>query len=677
MKIRCIDEFENIWLGLGDTSKLRFKNPLLANRTTWDKENPGLYELRLMRKPEYLFFAAEVLLGIELHPFQAAILEELWIRPFPMLIATRGGSKTFLLAILALLKCVLNNDMKVIIVGGAFRQAKIVFEYMETIWNNAPILRSICDTHSRPAHLQDQWIFRMNTSTATAIPLGSGEKIRGLRANLILVDEMASINPDVYETVIAGFTAVTKDPVENVKEFAKREVMKKEGVWKDEDEVTFMRRIGNQSVIAGTADYDFMHFAQYWKRYKSIVESKGDKNKLAEAIGTTEIPEWFDWRDYSVIRLPYELVPPGFMDEKQISRAKATVNTTIFLREYCAVFPRDSDGFFRRTLIEGCVVSETNPIYKVQGKVLFDPALKGKAGHKYIIAIDPASESDNFAIVVIEIHKDHRRIVYCWTATKKDFNKMRKKGLTRTHDFHSFCSRKIRDLMRLFPTVRIGMDAMGGGYMVAESLHDPDKMEPDELPIWPIVDLDKSQDTDAESGLHILELVQFVSSDWTTEANHGLKKDLEDKVLLFPRYDPASLELGSLEDTRKLSAGDSSRLVYSMEDVLMELEELKYEMTTIMHTRTPTGRERWDTPEIKLPNNRKGRMRKDRYSALLIGNTIARQLERALGPIDIPNIGGVVGSIYSKGDGPLYTGPAWFTQSMNSPYMYKSIKRSV
>ena len=32
----------------------------------------------------------------------------------------------------------------------------------------------------------------------------------------------------------------------------------------------------------GTADYAFKHFAQYWKRYKTIVESQGDPNKLRE-----------------------------------------------------------------------------------------------------------------------------------------------------------------------------------------------------------------------------------------------------------------------------------------------------------------------------------------------------------------------------------------------------------
>ena len=34
-------------------------------------------------------------------------------------------------------------NTKIVIVGAGFRQAKVVFEYMETIWRNAPILRDL------------------------------------------------------------------------------------------------------------------------------------------------------------------------------------------------------------------------------------------------------------------------------------------------------------------------------------------------------------------------------------------------------------------------------------------------------------------------------------------------------------------------------------------------------
>lgn len=60
--------------------------------------------------------------------------------------------------------------------------------------------------------------------------------------------------------------------------------------------------------------------------------------------------------------------------------------------------------------------------------------------------------------------------------------------------------------------------------------------------------------------------------------------------------------------------------------MLFEIEELKNELAIITHTKTTNGRDRWDTPETKLPNGKKGRLRKDRYSSLLMANYIARNL---------------------------------------------------
>ena len=88
-KHSCFDE---AWLGLGDTSNWEINNPLIG-RTVADIDNPGLHELRVMRNPDYLAFAVKYLLNVELLPIQALILKELWIRPFPMLIASRGFSK--------------------------------------------------------------------------------------------------------------------------------------------------------------------------------------------------------------------------------------------------------------------------------------------------------------------------------------------------------------------------------------------------------------------------------------------------------------------------------------------------------------------------------------------------------------------------------------------------------
>jgi len=537
------------------------------------------------------------------------------------------------------------------------------------------------------AHTYDLHVPKDHVYTANGF-CSHNSKIRGLRATTVISDEFASISPDIYETVIAGFAAVSSDPVGNVKEYARRKEMIDQGSWNSERESAFLQRTGNQAIISGTADYSFNHFADYHKRYCSFIRSKGDLEKVRRFLGedfTEEDAEYFNYKDYAVIRIPYDRIPKGFMDDKVVMRAKATVHSAIYLKEYGCCFVTDSDGFFKRSLIESCVTSETEPVNLPSGPVYFDAATRGNPNLKYVFGVDPASEADNFSIVVIELHEDHSRVVYVWTTNRDDFKKRVKAGLTDVNDFYGYTARKIRELMRAFPCERIGIDAQGGGIAVAEALHDMDKLQPGELPIWEVIDDNKPKDTDNEPGLHILEMVQFAKSDWTAEANHGLRTDLEHKVLLFPRFDSITLEMSIAEDkiredNYRKAHGKELTIYDTLEDAVLEIEELKDELTTIVMTRTGTGqgaRDRWDTPETKLESGKKGRLRKDRYSSLIIANMIARQMKRTPTIAEYEVIGGFTGDIKHRDtSGNMYqSGPLWLTENQDTSYLGRGIVR--
>lgn len=673
------NNFDDAWLGLGDLSQLSLPENPMIHRSESNIENPDLHLARLLRDPKYLGTTCKLLLNIELHPLQIATLQEMWIRAFPMLIASRGFSKSFTLALYSILKCSFVPGTKVVIVGSGFRQSKLVFEYMETMWRNSSILRSIFNSNDDgPRRDVDRCTMRLGESWTIAIPMGDGSKIRGLRAHIIIADEFASISPDIYETVVSGFAAVSASPIQNVKEQAKRQAMIDAGVWNKELD-TLSKKMGNQAIISGTADYDFKHFAAYWKRYKTIIESKGDPNKLRD-IFKDEIPENFSWRDYSIIRIPYELIPKGFMDDKQVTRARATIHSGIYNMEYAACFVKDSEGFFRRTLIESCVASDKHNIILPSNPkpVIFEAKIRGDQKHKYVYGVDPASEQDNFSIVIIELHPDHNRIVYTWTTNRSNFKDRQKTGLTDEYDFYGFCARKLRNLMKFFPCEKIGMDAQGGGIAIEEALHDPSNTKEDEVLIWPRIDPDKDKDTDNQPGLHILEMVQFAKAEWTSQANHGLRKDLEDKILLFPNFDNLTLGLAMESEGKSIVESELSPLYDSLSECILEIEELKNELTTIVMTQTsqgPNARDRWDTPEVKLSGGRKGRLRKDRYSALVIANMLARQISRLLDTaITYDAIGGDTRSITQDNKGQMYKGPEWFTSSVNDDF-YRGIYR--
>ena len=662
--------FDEAWLGLGDTSKLKTDRNVMIGRSKYDIENPDAHLLKIMTNPEYFGFTVKSLYGIELHPIQIAILQEFWQRPFPMFIASRGFGKSFILAMYATLKCIFVPGSKIVIVGSAFRQSKIIFEYMENLWRNSDIIRSIFNGASDgPRRDVDRCTMRLGDSWAVAIPLGTGDKIRGLRAHIIIADEFASISPDIYETVVSGFAAVSASPIQNVKAEAKRKAMKDAGIWTPEMDSLIVKK-SNQAIISGTADYSFKHFAQYWRRYKTIIESKGDPRILEDIFGGP-VPENFNWRDYSVIRIPYELIPKGFMDDKQVARAKATIHSGIYQMEYAACFTSDSEGFFKRSLIESCTCSDKNPIQGLEGTISFDPIIKGDPNKEYIIGVDPASEKDNFSITVIELNKDHRRLVYCWTTNRGNFRERQKTGLIDDHDFYSFCARKIRNLMKAFNVRTIGVDAQGGGVAIEEALHDPNNLKDGEQLIWPVIDYDKPKPTDNQVGLHILELVQFAKADWVAQSNHGLRKDFEDKRLIFPRFDSLSIGLALENEGKNILEADLNPLYDSLSECIVEIEELKNELTTIVMTQTSSGvgaRDRWDTPETKGPHGKRGKFRKDRYSSLLISNMIARQLDLQLADVEYNVIGGSTRDLVNTKESEMYKGPSWFTSSVNEDF---------
>lgn len=160
-------------------------------------------------------------------------------------------------------------------------------------------------------------------------------------------------------------------------------------------------------------------------------------------------------------------------------------------------------------------------------------------------------------------------------------------------------------------------------------------------------------------------MCQFAKYDWLAGANHGLRKDFEDKVILFPFFDPVTLGLSVAED------GMKDRVFDTLENCVLDIEELKDELSMIQMTQTPSGRDKWDTPEVVVGAGKKSKMRKDRYSSLIMANMAARILSREPTKEDYSFYGGFASleDDYKKSsDGDPYSGPNWFTDNMKDVY---------
>lgn len=1071
-------KLDEAWLGI-DIDESLLLNPLEIITNMGDKSYMML--TYLMMQPEYFGFLCKELLAIELTPMQMVMLYHSWKRKFPMWIGSRGLSKSFLEGVYCLLRALLIPNRNIIICGSVFRQSKIVFEYIERIYKNSPRLQEVCEIGLKGAEKvlskdTDMWKMRIGQSNIMSVPVGNtGEGVRGLRANDLIVEEFAAHNREIFEVILSGFTAVSADPLQKVKIVAAERLAQKLGI--SIDAITNPLIPSNQLLLCGTAYYQFNHFYDYWKKWRVIIETKGDKEKVRAILGDNAIEGSLNPNDYVIFRIPVELIPAGFMDESQIARSKAsmhsgnygcefgacsideneliqtplgyvpyknikindlvlthkgrfqkvisktqrlydglickidTIGTNIsnyltidhefwnndhfipigpnqnylslarlnelnglneidianyvqsaiiydkylytkypnqqmdqkilnkilsrlkecnnqsqiarefkidqsqihsikrnnIIRKKCALnryikvdyylgliigyyaaegsvdadgrstsfaldsheelfikqlsdaifnvfgikckiykrdnytrinvnsrifgefikhvcpgdvyskyinpeflfsnesfilgflegifngdgcifqdsvatiqltslslitqirliltyfkiyssfylvnkkstgyikdklvsfnktyrlnikseflktflkliygydikksrsynkisddrflikiksiekieyhgmvynlevekdhtysginytahncFQNDSSGFFKRSLIESCVASEKNNIINRDGKIVFHPTLIGNHDN-YVMAIDPASEHDNFAIVILEIHPTHRRIVYCWTITRKEQKKRMQDGLIKENDFYRYCTMKIRELMRNFNIVRIAIDSQGGR-PISEALSSLTNLMDDELPIYEIIDPTNYKDSDSLQGLHIIEMINFSDAIWTSDANHGMRKDFEDKILLFPHFDPLSIEFAAFVDRNKQKMYDT------LEDCVAEIEELKDELSTIVISTTATGRERWDTPDSKIMASRKGRMRKDRYSALLMANASAKLLSTEKKQVVKNTIGGFSHNIALEQPDKnkiLYSGPLDIVKQLEKLY---------
>lgn len=571
---------------------------------------------------DYIGWTAKTVLNLELFPLQIEILRTLWDHAFPMLVASRGGSKSFTLAVYAVLRALLDPGVSIVIIGAGLRQARLVFNYIENLWHSSPVLRDIVGGGLKggPRQNVDLCYFKIGESIIYALPLGDGSKIRGFRANIVIADEFASIKEEVFDVVVQGFAATTKSPVDEAKRIAFEKSINELDIPDEIKHRLITGKVGgNQIIHSGTAYFAFNHFAKRFQRWKDIISSKGDVNKVAEIFGGPHlIPKHFNYKDYAIIRIPYNHLPEGMLDQRQLSHAKANLPESLYLMEYGAIFVSDSDGFYKRSLIESCTLQPDSPIETLDGSVLFHPMMRGIKGRTYAIGIDPAAERDNFAITILEIWPNHYRIVYCWSVNKPEFEKRKKTGLVTEEDYYAYCCSKIRQVVSLFNPIRIEMDSQGGGYAIAEMLRNEKLLDKEkgDFPIYEIIEYDNPKPTDSKEGRHILHLVQQGNT-YNADANVFLHNSFETKSLLFPAVDVVQLQAA-------LNAEKAMKITFdTFEDCVNDIEQLKHELCTIQMSQTATNKEKFDTPNVVTSSSiegrkKRGKLKKDRYTSLLL-----------------------------------------------------------
>jgi hypothetical protein len=577
---------------------------------------------------------------LKLEAFQAVMLDMLWNKKFPMVIASRGAGKSFILAVYALIRAILVPGSKVVIVGAGYRQAKVVFKYIEQLYNSSPLIQEAIRHQGGPKYGSDSATLQVGLSYIKALPIGDGTKVRGERATVLLADEFASIPEDIFNHVLSPFTAVHANPAERAEtvRFIKR--IKKLGASKDlVTSIEDTQGFGNQIVISGTPSYKHNHFYHRYKAYLMFINSGGNLRSLrraleeralqttgkADSISEKDVNSMIrTWKHYAVYQLPYYGLPEGFLDEDNIRSDRATFPKSRFAMEYEAQFPDDSDGFIKRSWIERATPS---PTPEDPGVKPVSVELYGDPRATYVMGLDPARWNDNFGCVVLKLTPRGKELVYCTAWRREEY---------------TISAKKIREICKRFNISYICMDKGGGGDATYEWLcKKQDDVDDSEL-IWLIPDQLENKSDLSAPGRNILEFVNFAGN-IPADLAHSVEAAIEQCEILFPdRADELEIHnqycrhfnAEELNDREKLELQrdiwglDEWEAAQEDEDsrmgVMQHIDECINETCAIVRTVSPKGTESFDLPKLSEQPEGLDMRRRDRWTALLLANYAAK-----------------------------------------------------
>ena len=498
---------------------------------------------------------------------------------------------TFSDAVFAVLRALLFPGEKVGIFGPSYRQSKFIFDEISKIYDISPILRDSCE--KKPTKMVDLCYLQFKStgnrpgSVIHALPLGSGDTIRGARYFTIIGDEAAQIPREVLDVVVRGMMATSKNPMEQVKAMEEQKRLLAEG------KIDKIKKLhNNKIVLSSTAYYQYNHLWTRVRGYIDIIMEKAEKAARLRKSGLPVPPDLeVELRGHDLNnQIPFNIMkdenraliafncedmPDGFMNIESIEEAKREMPRYQYLMEYFGYFPPDSEGFFPMSLLD-------------KSRKHGDFACEFSFDHNKekdwitIMGCDPARSGDNFAISIfkVNIKTEKIRLIRVLTYNKMTF---------------PYMHIEIRKLRKQYDISEIAIDSGGGGQTIRDLLADPKICPPGD-------DIILQRDFDEhrfKHGKRILRLVEFSKYEWLADANNNLLLGLQNGTLQIAG------EKGSLK-----SGGDFEETPEE-EEARREIDKTIEEMQNIVVTRTQTGRMHWDTPQK--------RQRKDRYSAVLIG----------------------------------------------------------
>lgn len=555
----------------------------------------------------------EYMTGVDLLPIQEIIVKSVLLRDTGIIVAARGFSKSFLLGVFSLLLPILMPGCGLCLISANFRGSRRILEGAEKIVNSSKsALLQQCFTN--PLRRQNdlyKWTLD-NGSEVFALPLNA-EGLRGTRATVLFVDEGLLISQEIQENILRPFLSVKQNAGEEMKIREIEDGLIKEGVITEKDRLSFPK---NKFFVFSSASFQFQYLYELWTNYIENI-MKPDKFNQEEETRATYFAMRFS---YKVLE---ELPNHAFLDMTQINAARANggESTDYFLREYMALFPDISDGYFNIKKLHDCTVSfGEEPTVQ----------LVGDKESKYILAIDPAysdsKKQDHFAMAVYMLIPQERKYILVHSYTQTG-------GELRNHYLY------LTYLLTNFNIVFTIIDASGNEFIKGfnESIIAKEKnLKLDFLE----VDLEKDQMNELNeeyikaknqynlSSRKFVYQQPFVSLS-IRKMNEHLKNQIEAKKAWFASR--MSIDDKNINKCKEIlnqyNFKTKKDAEFAEEDFIEEqnhwIDETKAQTALIQVKATPLGTLQYDLPQSIKRSESENRPRKDSYTCLLMGATAA------------------------------------------------------
>ena len=557
-------------------------------------------------------FAATLITGEELFPFQHMAVKGIFESDYSLLIWGRGMSKTWSCAMYAILDAILHQGVHIGIISKSFRQSKMIFRKIEDISKN-PKAGFLAQCITKVSKQNDEWTIEMGRSKITALPLGDGEKLRGFRFQRMLIDELLLMPEKIINEVITPFLSVVNNPIERQRLHDLETKLIETGEMTEEERY---RWPNNKLIGLSSASYKFEYLYKLYQQYETLIMNPETKHVT---IGDTSKPPPKATR--FIMHMSYDCAPEQLYDQTLIQQAKATMSQAQFDREFGAVFTDDSSGFFRVSKMEACTIPDG------EGQCV---EVAGDPDAEYIVSFDPAwsesESSDDFSMNVIKLDKEKKigTVVHSYAVH----------GVNLKNHIKYF-----HYLLTHFNVVSIVGD-YNGGVQFTSACNESELFKKAGIELKTIeVDLDDM--TEYESALREVKttynkdsykmlFLRKPSSFWIRSANELLQAHIDHKKIWFAGAalnDDFGKQLAKnipLDSLKYLSDDASNAVDLSKIDFLENLktnvDQIKVQCALIQVTTSPQGTQSFDLPTNLKKTTGANKARKDSYSALVLGN---------------------------------------------------------